>query len=129
MMLSFIVHFFCFVQMLFVHFLLAQKTNQKRAASDLFWDYHFLGCPRITTRRLRQMAEPPQTVMLTFKPSLRSLQKCKSISQKDLKAFEIQEQIIIKLLSTCKLELHPLSHGAKANRNRAHIKAHISNPD
>jgi hypothetical protein len=56
-----------------VHFLLAQKTNQKRAASDLFWDYHFLGCSRITTRRLRQMAEPPQTVMLTFRPSLRSL--------------------------------------------------------
>jgi hypothetical protein len=53
--------------------LLAQKTNQKRAASDLFGDYHFLGCPRITTRRLRHLAEPPQTVMLTFRPSLRSL--------------------------------------------------------
>jgi hypothetical protein len=65
--------FLLLLQNLFVHFLLAQKTNQKRAASDLFWDYHFLGCSRITTRRLRQMAEPPQTVMLTFKPSLRSL--------------------------------------------------------
>jgi hypothetical protein len=24
---------------------------KKRAASDLFWDYHFFICPRITTRR------------------------------------------------------------------------------
>jgi hypothetical protein len=33
-----------------VHFLLAQKMNQKRAASNLFWEYHFVSCPRGTTR-------------------------------------------------------------------------------
>ena len=38
-------------------------------------------------------------------------------------AFEIQEKLILKLFSTCKLELHPLSRGAKANRKWREILA------
>ena len=37
---------------LFVHFFCLPKRNEpkKRAASNLFWDCHFVGCPRNTTR-------------------------------------------------------------------------------
>jgi hypothetical protein len=82
------VRFYCSSKCLFVHFLLAQKTNQKRAASDLFWDYHFLAYPRITTRgpalhagsfakiahRAIFLRSAPSNSNAYFNPSLRSLQ-------------------------------------------------------
>jgi len=78
LLLSNVCYFLC-LENIFVHFLLAQKTNQKRAASDLFWDYHFLGCPRITTHLRSAQA---QTVMLTFCPSLRSLKNANQFQKR-----------------------------------------------
>jgi hypothetical protein len=49
-----IMFIFLLAQSTLVHFFCLPKRNEpkKRAATNLFWDYHFFGCPRITTRSL-----------------------------------------------------------------------------
>jgi hypothetical protein len=80
-----LVTFFVLIQWIIVHFFCLPKRNEpkKKAASNLFWEYHFGGCTRNTTRSLHSLKQYCLLMAIASQPP-----KFHSISKKYLNGID-----------------------------------------